>query len=129
MIKFAWTILYVKNVRNTIEFYEKAFGFKTKFIAGDEYGELITGETTLSFASIKQAASNLESGFTESNLKSKPHAFEIAITTTDVDKLYKHAIDCGATPEAPPSVKPHGQTVSYVRDIDGFLIEICTPIT
>lgn len=24
--------------------------------------------------------------------------------------------------------KPHGQTVAYVRDPDGFLIEICTPM-
>lgn len=129
MIKFAYTILYVKSVTKTIEFYEKAFEFKKRFIAGDEYGELITGETTLSFASIKQAASNLESGFTESSLKAKPQAFEIGITTNDVEKLYRHAIECGAEPEAAPSVKPHGQTVAYVRDPDGFLIEICTPIS
>jgi lactoylglutathione lyase len=27
-----------------------------------------------------------------------------------------------------PKQKPLGQTVAYLRDIDGFLIEICTPM-
>ena len=48
MIKFAYAILYVKDVAKSISFYEKAFGFKRKFIApGNEYGELSTGDTTL----------------------------------------------------------------------------------
>jgi hypothetical protein len=28
---------------------------------------------------------------------------------------------------SPPEKKPWGQTVSYVRDDDGVLVEICTP--
>lgn len=28
---------------------------------------------------------------------------------------------------APPERQPWGQTVSYVRDPDGFLVELCTP--
>ena len=129
MPKFTYTILYVQDVAKTLDFYEKAFEFKRKFLVPDgSYGELDTGATTLSFASIKQAASNLKSGFTESSLKSKAQAFEIGITTTDVDSLYQHAIKCGAVAESEPSDKPHGQRVSYVRDLDGFLIEICTPM-
>ncbi len=27
-----------------------------------------------------------------------------------------------------PNTKPWGQVVAYVRDLDGFLIEICTPM-
>ena len=53
MSHFAYTILYVRDVAATIEFYENAFGFKRKFISPDgEYGELLTGATTLSFARI-----------------------------------------------------------------------------
>jgi len=129
MIKFAYTILYVQDVEKTISFYERTFGLKRKFIVpGNSYGELDTGATILSFASIEQASSNLKNGFTESNPKMKPQAFEIAFTTDDVEKLYKHAIKEGAIAESPTAVKPHGQTVAYVRDPDGFLIEICTPI-
>ena len=51
MIKFAYTILYVSDVEKSVAFYEKAFQFSTKFISPDStYAELITGETTLSFA-------------------------------------------------------------------------------
>ena len=129
MIKFAYSILYGQDVEKTVSFYERAFGLKRKFIIpGNSYGELSTGATTLSFASIEQANSNLKDGFTESNSKNKPHAFEIAFTTDDVEKVYNQAIKEGAIAEASAKVKPHGQTVAYVRDPDGFLIEICTPM-
>lgn len=129
MAAFAYTILYVADVTRSIGFYEKAFAFKRKFIAPDNsYGELDTGATTLSFASTVLAKSNLKSGITESSNKNKPFAFEIAISTDDVDKLYDHAISVGAVAEMPAKLKPHGQTVAYVRDPDGFLVEICTPM-
>jgi lactoylglutathione lyase len=129
MAKFSYTILYVQNVTTSIEFYEKAFAFKRKFIAPDNsYGELDTGNTTLSFANVDLAESNLKEGFIQSSKKNKPFAFEIGITTDDVEKLYDHAIKSGAVPEMPAKYKPQGQTVAYVKDPDGFLIEICTPI-
>ena len=75
MIKFGYTILYVKDVPKTIEFYEKAFGFKRNFLAPDNsYGELKTGNTTLSFASTELANSNLKNGFIESDINKKPFA-------------------------------------------------------
>ena len=36
----------------------------------------------------------------------------------------QQAIDAGATAVSIPSEKPWGQRVAYVRDLDGFLIEI-----
>ena len=129
MIKFSYTILYVSDVEKSISFYERAFGFKRKFIApGNSYGELGTGATTLSFASIKQAESNLKNGFTPCSRNDKPCAMEIAFSTDEVRKVYDKAIREGAMAEADPAEKPHGQTVAYVRDPDGFLIEICTPM-
>ncbi|HMJ70408.1 MAG TPA: VOC family protein [Cyclobacteriaceae bacterium] len=129
MANFAYTILYVQNVTTSIEFYEVAFGFKRKFITPDNtYGELETGGTTLSFASIKLAKGNLKDGFIESSNKNKPFAIELGITTDNVDKLYAHAIKSGAVAEMPAKHKPQGQIVAYVRDLDGFLIEICTPM-
>lgn len=130
MITYAYTILYVKDVSKSIVFYEKAFGFKRKFITpGNEYGELATGATTLSFATIELAKSNLKNGFIESNSKNKPFAIEIAFATTDVQSVFEKAIKAGAISETEPTYKDHGQTVAYVRDPDGFLVEICTPMT
>jgi lactoylglutathione lyase len=129
MIKFAYTILYVQDVTKAVEFYEKAFGFTRKFVTPDnDYGELLVGETTLSFASTKLAKSNLTDGFTESNLKDKPFGIEIGFTTDHVEETIAAAIMAGATITEKPKTKPWGQTVAYVRDLDGFLIEICTPM-
>jgi lactoylglutathione lyase len=129
MIKFAYTIFYVKDVAKTLAFYEKAFGFKRKFISPENnYGELSTGETTLSFAAIELGKSNLSARFLESNAKGKPFGMEIGFTTTDVQKVFDLAVKSGATAVEKAKTKPWGQTVAYVRDPDGFLIEICTPM-
>ena len=130
MIKFAYTILYVQDVTQSVEFYEKAFGFVRKFVTpGNDYGELVAGETTLSFASTSLAKSNLNAGFTESSLTNKPFGIEIGFTTDDVEETVKTAISVGATIVENPKIKPWGQTVAYLRDPDGFLIEICTPMS
>lgn len=129
MIKFAYTILYVSDVKRTAEFYSKTFGFEVRFIApGDEYAELNTGTTTLSFAALPLAKSNLKDGFQESDLKTKPFGIELGFTTVDVPELVDKAIAAGATLLEEPKEKPWGQVVAYVRDLDGFLIEICTPM-
>jgi len=129
MIKFAYTILYVNDVEKALSFYEKAFGFPRKFITpGNDYGELITGETTLSFAAIPLASANLSGGFIESNRANKPFGIEIGITTDDVEAILQSVVDAGGSILEKPKTKPWDQVVAYVRDIDGFLIEICTPM-
>jgi len=127
MVKFGYTILYVENVEQSIAFYENAFGFTRKFITPEnDYGELLTGETTLSFASKKLAAQNLKEGFVESSLEDKPFAIEIGFITHDVPQLVQKATSLGAVLVKEPTQKPWGQVVAYVRDLDGFLVEICT---
>lgn len=129
MVKFAYTILYVNDVTKSVEFYETAFGLTRKFVSPEnDYGELLVGETTLSFASIALAKSNLSAGFTESNLANKPFGIEIGFTTENVEETIKKAKEAGAIITENPKTKPWGQTVAYLRDIDGFLIEICTPM-
>lgn len=129
MIKFSYTIFYVKDVVKTLGFYEKAFGFVRKFITPDNsYAELLTGETTLSFASVNLAGSNLTDGFLESDTTKPPFGMEIGFTTNDVEATVLSAVYAGATLLEKPKTKPWGQVVAYVRDLDGFLIEICTPM-
>lgn len=130
MIKFAYTILYVQNVEKSISFYENAFGFSRKFITPDNsYGELLVGETTLSFATLELANSNFKEGFQESKLANKPFGIEIGFTTENVAETVQAAINAGGTLYESPKTKPWGQVVAYVRDLDGFLLEICTPIS
>ena len=129
MIKFGYTILYVSDVEKSMSFYEQAFGLKRKFIApGNVYGELDTGNTILSFAEIEFAKTNLKGDVIAADLAEPPFAIEIGFTTDDVKTAYEQAIGAGARPEAHPQRKPHGQTIAYIRDLDGFLVEICTPM-
>jgi predicted enzyme related to lactoylglutathione lyase len=129
MIKFSYTILYVQDVTRSVEFYEAAFGFERKFITPEnDYAELLVGETTLSFVSKKLASSNLTDGFLESNLKNKPFGIEIGFTTNYVEEALSSVVKAGGEILEKAKEKPWGQTVAYVRDLDGFLIEICTPM-
>jgi uncharacterized glyoxalase superfamily protein PhnB len=54
--------------------------------------------------------------------------FEIALVTEDPDGAYQVAVKAGAEPVAAPAAKPWGQLVGYVRDLNGCLIEICSPM-
>jgi uncharacterized glyoxalase superfamily protein PhnB len=129
MVKFGYAILYVSNVTKTIEFYESAFGFQRKFITPEnDYGELLTGETTISFVSKELAYSNLKNGFMESSRLEKPFGIELALVTDNVQTIIDKATELGAIVTEHPIEKPWGQTVGYIRDIDGFLLEICTPM-
>lgn len=129
MIKFKYTILYVSDVTRAIQFYEQVFGFVRKFITPEnDYGELITGETTISFASHNLAKTNLSAGYIESSRLDKPFGIELGIVTDQVEDLVDKVWEFNGVIVEKPTVKPWGQTVSYVRDLDGFLIEICSPL-
>ncbi|MCX2492322.1 VOC family protein [Pedobacter sp. PF22-3] len=129
MVKFSYTILYVKNVTESIEFYEKAFGFKRKFITPEnDYAELLSGDTVISFANMRLANANLSGGFKESIKGEKPFGIELGFTTENVEMVFTHAVELGAIPLENMKIKPWGQAVAYIQDINGFLIEICSPM-
>ncbi len=128
-VQFAYTILYVKDVPKTMEFYKKSFGFQEKMLTPEkDYGEIKSGITTLAFANLELGKSNFKKGFIESDLNKKPFGFELAFTTSNVEKTMESAINNGAVLLAQSVIKPWGQTVGYIRDLNGFIIEICTPI-
>lgn len=128
-MKYTYTILYVENVLKTIEFYEKAFGFQRKFITPEkDYGELISGETTISFASVELGNSNFKNGFQKSSTANKPFGVELAFTTDNIEVDFEKAKKEGAIEVTQLTTKPWGQKVGYLKDNNGFLIEICTSI-
>ena len=108
-------------------FYEKAFGLKRRFIHESGYGELETGDTKLAFANLELAKSNGVK-FQSLPVDGAAPAFEIAFVTEDVEGAFKKAVSEGAVEVKKPIKKPWGQLVGYVRDLNGFLIEICSPV-
>jgi catechol 2,3-dioxygenase-like lactoylglutathione lyase family enzyme len=125
-MRFGYTILYVNDVRESLAFYERAFGFNTKFLhdSGD-FGELDTGATALAFSS-RQLMSALKKNPQPADAGAP--CFEIAFTTPDVEAALDRAVGAGARPVQAPERMPWGQTVAYVADLDGFLVELCTPM-
>jgi uncharacterized glyoxalase superfamily protein PhnB len=128
-MEFGYTILHVDDVQKSVEFYEQAFGLKRRFIhEGGQYAEMETGSTALAFASNELAATNLPDGFRRNSISEKPAGIEIALLSTDLEAAHAHAINCGAKEVVAPKRKPWGQTVAYVRDLDGVLVELASPL-
>jgi len=129
-MKLGYTMLYVKDVPRAVAFYEDAFGLRRQFVhEAGLYAEMDTGATTLAFAANGLAKSNLPGGFRENNPHSLPAGFEVAFVTDNVQAAYDRALAAGALAVAPPAHKSWGQTVAFVRDKDGIVIELCTPST
>jgi catechol 2,3-dioxygenase-like lactoylglutathione lyase family enzyme len=127
-MKFGYTIVYVPDVHASVEFFEKAFGMKRRFVHESGYGEMETGATALAFATHDLGASNLPSGYVKASNSQEPLGMEIALVTEDVHSAHAKAIAEGAVSIKEPLSKPWGQIVSYVRCPDGTLVEICSPV-
>ncbi len=126
MNKLGHVIFYVKDVVKTVEFYEKAFGLERAFIDPScQYAQMETGSTALAFASYELARQNLGKEFHAITPKELPGC-EISLTAKNVSQALDHAVKSGAELIASPEDKPWGQTVAYVRDFNGILIEIAT---
>ncbi|MBS1158899.1 MAG: hypothetical protein H6R15_1318 [Proteobacteria bacterium] len=125
-MNLGYTILFVEDVRQSLDFYTAAFGLKQKFLheSGD-FGELETGTTVLAFSS-RQLMRSL--GKNPQPARPEAPCFEIALTTPDVPAAFALAVQAGAKPVQAPEQMPWGQTVAYVSDPDGFLVELCTPM-
>ena len=52
----------------------------------------------------------------------------IGFITDNVPEVLQKATSFGAVMVSEPVEKPWGQVVAYLRDPDGFLIEVCTPM-
>ncbi len=128
-LRLGYVIFYVEDVGATLRFYADAFGLAEKF-ATEDYGELETGATTLSFVAHSLAHRNLDAvgGFTPVSSSVPPTGASITLITDNVVGATQRAIAAGARPYLEPTVKPWGQTVSYVLDPNGILVEIGTPV-
>lgn len=124
-MKLNYIIIYVEDVVNAVKFYRQAFELKLRFIHESKmYAEMETGETILAFAQneMLKMNTNIDAG------KGLKNSFEIAFSTTDVTTAFHKAIQNGAKELKKPEEKSWGQTVAYVQDLFGTIIEICSPM-
>jgi lactoylglutathione lyase len=129
-MKFGYTILYVADVKRSLEFWERAFGLRRRFLhESGTYAELDTGTTALAFVAQAYVREMLPGGFRAAQNDEAPPPFEVALVTDDVAAALQRAVAAGACHVLQPTKKPWGQTVAYVRDCDGNLVELCTPMS
>jgi len=127
-MRLGYTLLYVPDVTAAITWWEGAFGLSRRFIhEGGDYGELDTGGVALGFVA-EGLASSHGFGFRAQRPDAPPPAVELGLLCDDVPGAFARAVAAGARPLAPPEAKPWGQVVAYVSDLNGFLVELCTPM-
>ena len=129
-MKLGYTILYVESVAETIAFYEKAFGFTPGMVLEThEYGELQSGDTKLAFAANSFVQGLIAVPFEAAAPAKAAPPMELGLVTESVEADFERAVAAGAVLVKRPERKPWGQLVGYVRDNNGFLVEICSPIS
>ena len=129
-MRFGYAIAYVEDPERTAGFWERAFGLKKRFVhESGQYAEMETGVTTLAFASNVLGESNLPGGFRKNDPAEPPVGVEVALVAEDVRGAYRRALEAGAAKVAEPKTKPWAQMLTYVRDPDGVLVEICDEVS
>lgn len=126
-----YTIFYVADVVGTLRFFTEGFGLQEKFITPeDDYGELDTGATTLAFVSLALGRAGLDvaGGFTPIDPAVPPPGASITFVTDDVESTLQTALKAGGSLYVEPVEKPWGQTVAYLRDPNGILLEVATAV-
>ena len=127
-MRLGYVIVYVPDVVAAVAFYEDAFGLERRFVhESGQYAEMETGSTALAFAAEEFVAKTCY-GFLPNRLAEQAPGVEVALVTRDVHAAFERAVRAGATPVVEPMQKPWGQTISYVRDRNGVLVEICSEV-
>lgn len=128
-MNFAYLILYVDDVPGTLGAWETAFGLERSFLHEDEmYAELSTGSTTISLAETGFGRDHFEDPDVRAMFDRAPSRYEVGFVTEDVPAAFQKAVEHGMTAVVQPLEKPWGQVVGWVRDANGILIEIASPM-
>ncbi|WOL08438.1 hypothetical protein Cni_G17191 [Canna indica] len=124
---FAYTVVYVKDVAQSVAFYSNAFGFNVRRLDhSNRWGELDSGPTTIAFTPLHQRETDERSGAvrTPAEEEAERGPVDVCFGYADVDAAYRRAVENGAVPVSPPREKSWGQKVGYVRDIDGIIVRM-----
>ena len=99
-MKLAATVIYVDSVPAVLDFYRRAFGLEPGLVDLDVQLPGRVAHRVYQFASIDAGGGTLQFG----------------------------TVEAGAVPLAAPKAMPWGQTVAYVRSIEGTFVGICSPL-
>ncbi|GMH12293.1 hypothetical protein Nepgr_014134 [Nepenthes gracilis] len=118
---FAYTVIYVRDVARSVDFYAKAFGLNIRRLDhSHRWGELESGQTTIAFTPIHQHETDEVTGSVQTaQSKGERGPIEVCLDFSDN----------GAVPVSAPAQREWGQTVGYVRDPDGIVVRMGSHVT
>jgi len=126
-LKLGYVIHFVPNVMEAVVFYQKAFGITLRYIhQNGQFAQMETGDTGLCFCD--ETVAQEGTSFDPVRPGRTPPGTEIAFVAEDVAAAFNRAVSAGARVVLEPVKQPWGQVMSYVRDLNGFLVEICSPM-
>lgn len=127
-MQFGSAVLFVSDVPAVLDFYNRAFGFVTKFYDPSfGFGMLDAGGVEVGVSSHESGERMMPGGYRRPTT-GNPEGVELAFYTEDVSAAYQRALDAGADGLAAPYVTSWGQTVAYVLALEGTVIGICAPL-
>ena len=111
-LHFRYSAFFVRDVPATVAFYDKAFGFKQRYMhPSSGYAELDTGTTLLCFISddFLQTAGLIGGlAYSPNRPAANPVAAQVAFVCDDIEVDWARAIAAGAVVIKKPEAKPLG---------------------
>jgi lactoylglutathione lyase len=121
----------VPDVGASVAFYGRAFGLGLHYMhPSGGYAELDSGAAVLGFLSETFIdKTDLFSGLPIAlNRRDLPAASaHVALWSANIEADWLRAVEAGAEIVKALEAKPWGQISGYVRDLDGIIVELCTP--
>lgn len=121
-----YVVLVVTDLDRSLEFYTGTLGLTLGHRSGP-YAQLATGRTRLALFRRDAMAATL--GWDELE-PANPRAptFEVGFKVDDVDAAYATLTGRGASGLVEPTDRPWGQRTAYLRDPDGYLVELAEDV-
>lgn len=117
-----YVVLVVADLDRSIAFYTGILDLTLGHRSGP-YAQLDTGATRLALYEREAMAATLGVDELAAPDPGAP-SFEIGFKVDDVDAAYRAIVAAGAEPAVEPTDRDWGQRTAYVRDPDGYLIEL-----
>jgi len=121
-----YVVLIVEQLDRALDFYVEVLGLSLGHRSGP-YAQLNTGTTRL--ALYERAAMAETLGLALRAPAQNAPGFELGFKVSDVDAAFSALLKQGAPAVIPPTDRHWGQRTAYVRDPDGYLIELAQDLS
>ena len=121
-----YIVLIVADLDASLAFYTERLGLRLGHRSG-HYAQLDTGTTRIALYRRDAMAEVLASELDVASPRAP--SFELGFKVADVDAAFASLVDAGVEVATPPITRSWGQRTAYLRDPDGYLIELAQDLS